>query len=123
MFRTTVPHLHFVAFLLLGGAVASNGKEVRAFEGHGTGITGVVFSADGKRVLTCGAGTDHTVRLRDAASGKELGYWARRHRAVPSAVEKALPLLLKGAEGHVAKRTCFACHNQALPILAFATAR
>jgi hypothetical protein len=42
---------------------------------------------------------------------------------VKAAVGKALPLLLKGAEGHVAKRTCFACHNQALPLLALATAR
>jgi len=42
---------------------------------------------------------------------------------VKSAVGKALPLLLKGAEGHVAQKTCFACHNQALPLLAFTTAR
>jgi hypothetical protein len=42
---------------------------------------------------------------------------------VKAAVGKALPLLQKGAEGHVAKRSCFACHNQALPILAFTTAR
>jgi hypothetical protein len=40
-----------------------------------------------------------------------------------TAVGKALPLLMKGADGHVAKRTCFACHNQALPLLAFTTAR
>lgn len=43
--------------------------------------------------------------------------------AVTIAVDKALPLLKKGAEGHVAQRTCFACHNQALPILALTTAR
>jgi hypothetical protein len=42
---------------------------------------------------------------------------------VRAAVGKALPLLLKGAEGHVEQRTCFACHNQALPMLAFTTAR
>jgi hypothetical protein len=40
-----------------------------------------------------------------------------------SAIEKALPLLWKGAEGHVARKTCFACHNQGIPILAFTTAR
>ncbi len=39
------------------------------------------------------------------------------------AVEKALPLLIKGAEGHVGKRSCFACHNQGVPMLAFTTAR
>ncbi len=42
---------------------------------------------------------------------------------VKAAVAKALPLLKKGAEGHVAKRTCFACHNQAIPIFALTTAR
>jgi hypothetical protein len=42
---------------------------------------------------------------------------------VKTAVAKALPLLTKGAAGHVAQRTCFACHNQALPILATTTAR
>jgi hypothetical protein len=42
---------------------------------------------------------------------------------VKEAVQKALPLLKKGAEGHVEKRTCFACHNQAIPIFALTTAR
>jgi Squalene-hopene cyclase C-terminal domain len=42
---------------------------------------------------------------------------------VRTATERALPLLVKAAEGHVAKQTCFACHNQALPMLAFHAAR
>jgi hypothetical protein len=42
---------------------------------------------------------------------------------VKAAVAKALPLLKKGAEGHVEQRTCFACHNQAVPIFALTTAR
>ncbi|HEX4590283.1 MAG TPA: prenyltransferase/squalene oxidase repeat-containing protein, partial [Gemmataceae bacterium] len=42
---------------------------------------------------------------------------------VRAAAEKALPLLLKAADGHMAERTCFACHNQALPILAYTLAR
>jgi hypothetical protein len=42
---------------------------------------------------------------------------------VRSAVEKALPLLRAGAEGHSARRSCFACHSQGLPMLAVATAR
>jgi hypothetical protein len=42
---------------------------------------------------------------------------------VKAAVAKALPLLLKGAEGHMAERTCFACHNQGIPLLALTTAR
>jgi hypothetical protein len=48
---------------------------------------------------------------------------AKSPEEVKTAVGKALPLLWKGAEGHVAKRTCFACHNQGIPILAFTTAR
>jgi hypothetical protein len=41
---------------------------------------------------------------------------------IKTAVGKSLPLLLKGAQGHVAQRTCFACHNQAIPIFAFTMA-
>ncbi len=44
-------------------------------------------------------------------------------RETRAAVAKALPLLLKGAEGHMAERTCFACHNQGIPLLALTTAR
>src|SRR5688572_19592043 len=40
-----------------------------------------------------------------------------------AAVEKSLPLLTKGAAGHMANRTCFACHNQHTPVLALVTAR
>ena len=39
------------------------------------------------------------------------------------AAEKSLPLLMKGAIGHRENRTCFACHNQGLPILALTAAR
>jgi len=42
---------------------------------------------------------------------------------VKAAIEKALPLVLKGAKGPVAQRTCFACHNQAIPMLALTTAQ
>jgi hypothetical protein len=42
---------------------------------------------------------------------------------VRDAVAKALPLIQKGAAGHMANRTCFACHNQGVPILAMTTAR
>jgi hypothetical protein len=40
-----------------------------------------------------------------------------------AAVAKSLPLLEKGAAGHRDQKTCFACHNQGLPILALATAK
>ena len=37
-------------------------------------------------------------------------------QAVRAAAGRALPLLVKGAEGHVEQKTCFACHNQAFPV-------
>lgn len=40
-----------------------------------------------------------------------------------ASVVKALTPLTRGAAGHRAEQTCFACHNQALPILAMTTAR
>lgn len=42
---------------------------------------------------------------------------------VRAAVEKALPLLARAADGHVEQRTCFGCHNQTFPMLAAVTAR
>lgn len=42
---------------------------------------------------------------------------------IRTAVEKSLPLLRKGAAGHRENRTCFACHNQGIPLLALTTAR
>src|SRR4051794_7897558 len=42
---------------------------------------------------------------------------------VRAAAAKAIPLLVKGAEGHVEKRSCFACHNQAFPVMALAAAK
>ena len=39
-----------------------------------------------------------------------------------AAVEKALPLIQKGAVGHREGRTCFACHNQGIAVLALTTA-
>lgn len=40
-----------------------------------------------------------------------------------SAIEKALPLLMQAAAGHRENRTCFACHNQGLPIIALTAAK
>jgi hypothetical protein len=44
-------------------------------------------------------------------------------RDARTAVEAALLPLKKGASGHAEQKTCFACHNQATPMLAFATAK
>lgn len=43
--------------------------------------------------------------------------------AVRKAVERSLPLLVRAAVGHREHRTCFACHNQGLPLLALAAAQ
>lgn len=43
--------------------------------------------------------------------------------AIRTSVEKALPLLVKGATGHAEKRTCFACHNQSFTMVALHAAR
>jgi hypothetical protein len=42
---------------------------------------------------------------------------------VRQAVCRAVPLIEKGSNGHMEQRTCFACHNQAVPVLALVTAR
>jgi len=43
--------------------------------------------------------------------------------ALRQAVAKSLPLLEKGAAGHMNQKTCYACHNQGLPILAVTLAK
>ncbi len=58
--------------------------------------------------------------LAQPAAGADL---APTPEEVHGAVAKALPLIRKGSAGHMEKRTCFACHHQALPILALTTAR
>lgn len=55
------------------------------------------------------------------ASAAEIGPAERAE--IRAVLAKSLPLLQKGAAGHTRQRTCFACHNQALPILALTTAR
>jgi hypothetical protein len=45
-----------------------------------------------------------------------------RPENVRAAVERALPLLMKAAQGHIEQRSCFACHNQTFPLLAAVTA-
>jgi squalene cyclase len=42
---------------------------------------------------------------------------------IRKAVEKAIPLLEKGAAGSMSERTCFTCHNLGAPVLALAAAR
>lgn len=42
---------------------------------------------------------------------------------IQNAITKALPPLLAGAAGHIEKKSCFACHNQTFPVMAFAAAK
>ena len=44
-------------------------------------------------------------------------------KEIRTATAAALAPLQKGASGHAEQKTCFACHNQAPPMLAFATAK
>src|SRR5215471_1888934 len=44
-------------------------------------------------------------------------------KQIREALGRALPLIEKGNAGHLEKRSCFACHHQAIPLLALSTAR
>jgi hypothetical protein len=57
------------------------------------------------------------------AAGPPPGPLPPKPEQVRAAVIRSLPLLQKGAAGYADERTCFSCHNQALPLLALTTAR
>jgi WD40 repeat protein/uncharacterized caspase-like protein len=48
----------------------ATGQQVGAIKGHGTGVTEVVFSRDGK--LLASGGTDNTIKIWDVATKREL---------------------------------------------------
>ncbi|MBC8355045.1 MAG: hypothetical protein H8E66_23955 [Planctomycetes bacterium] len=47
----------------------------------------------------------------------------RPDERIRSAIERAIPLIEAGSAGSAEQRTCFTCHNQALPILALTEAK
>jgi WD40 repeat protein len=60
------------ALLSAGPAPAEEALKERAvFKAHELDVRGLAFSPDGKTLATCG-GNDHTVRLWDVATGKQL---------------------------------------------------
>lgn len=44
-------------------------------------------------------------------------------QAIRRAIERAIPTLEAGSSGSATERTCFTCHNQALPVIAINAAR
>lgn len=61
------------------------------------------------------------VLLAGSREAKAQGAADRREQ-IRLAVEKALPQLRKGSEGHMSARSCFACHNQTHVLIAAAAA-
>ena len=49
---------------------ANTGELLKTFKGHTGSVHGVAYSSDGRRILS--AGYDHTARVWDVASGKEV---------------------------------------------------
>lgn len=52
-----------------------------------------------------------------------VGFTAPPAASPRAAAERALPRLQAAAAGHIEQKSCFACHNQTVPLLAFAAAR
>ncbi|MEX0702433.1 MAG: prenyltransferase/squalene oxidase repeat-containing protein [Planctomycetales bacterium] len=67
-----------------------------------------------------GAASDAMLLADGSAVAEES---AVRTEDVRAAVAKALPVIEKGAAGHLEHRACFACHSQALPVLALRSVR
>src|SRR5207244_2254196 len=71
-----------VTLSLFAVAFSPDGKELRAFKGHGSSITSVAFSRDGARVLT--GSLDNTACLWDGATGKAIRAFTGHEETVTS---------------------------------------
>lgn len=81
-------------------------------ERHTISLPWAVACAIGLFVGHAGTGNQARAGERDVAV-----------QEIRAAVAKALPLIEKGAAGHLERRACFSCHNQALPVFAVRVAR
>jgi Squalene-hopene cyclase C-terminal domain len=63
------------------------------------------------------------VTLPVSSPGQDDQPTAPSPERIKAAVERALPLIAKGADGYVGKRNCFSCHHQAVPVVALSLAR
>jgi hypothetical protein len=50
-------------------------------------------------------------------------YPLKMHASEEQEMKKSLDLLRAAAKGHIEKKSCFGCHNQAFPMLAFSEAK
>ena len=50
-------------------------------------------------------------------------YPLKMHASEEQEMNKSLNLLRVAAKGHIEKKSCFGCHNQAFPMLAFSEAK
>ena len=50
-------------------------------------------------------------------------YPLKMHASEEQETKKSLDLLRAAAKGHIEKKSCFGCHNQAFPMLAFSQAK
>jgi len=59
-----------------------NQNLIQSFEGHADYVISAVWSANGRQLLSAGGGKDTTLRLWDAASGRQLHTYAGHHEDV-----------------------------------------
>lgn len=64
-----------------------------------------------------------TVFATDRSDEQDLVQTRFNRQQIERSVEKGLQIIDRGATSYLSNQTCFACHHQTLPMLAFKTAR